>query len=230
MKDCGRRISYKAKKLIAIIFWVGTCLTLFSCTIISTTYDIGKGTVKTTYKTAKFVTKAGVATGSLAYDLGKFTFDVVTAPFDWPMTRDYETIDGLSPKEAVRQGRVKNSPYVINGTRYQPMSVDDARYYTEQGVASWYGYETYRQQGGRMTANGEAFDPHKPSAAHKFLPLPTNVLVTNLENGRSMILRVNDRGPFVRGRIIDVSADAAKRLGFYDQGTARVKVETIEID
>lgn len=220
----------KIKRIIAIISSVAACFTVLSCSIVSTTYDIGKGTVKTTYKTAKFVTKAGVATGSLAYDIGKFTFDVVTAPLDWPMTSDIDTIDGLSPKEAIREGRVKNSPYVINGRRYQPMSVTTARNYKEQGVASWYGYETYHQQGGRMTANGEAFDPRKPSAAHKYLPLPTNVRVTNLDNGRSMILRVNDRGPFVQGRIIDVSAGAAKRLGFYDKGTARVKVEAVEIN
>ena len=82
----------------------------------------------------------------------------------------------------------------------------------------------------RPEAVREAFDPRKPSAAHKYLPLPTNVKVTNLENGKSMVLRVNDRGPFVQGRIIDVSAGAAKRLGFYDKGTAQVRVETIELD
>ncbi len=78
-----------------------------------------------------------------------------------------------------------------------------------------------------MTANGEAFNPRGLTAAHKLLPLPTNVRVTNLENGRSIIVRVNDRGPFSGDRIIDLSMGAAKRLGFYEKGTARVRVETI---
>ena len=81
-----------------------------------------------------------------------------------------------------------------------------------------------------MTANGEAFDPKGLNAAHKYLPLPTYVKVTNLENKKSIILRVNDRGPFVKGRIIDLSAGAAKRLGYYKKGTARVFVEAIEVE
>lgn len=81
-----------------------------------------------------------------------------------------------------------------------------------------------------MTANGEAFDPDGLSAAHKYLPLPTFVRITNLDNGRELVLRVNDRGPFVEGRIIDLSLAAAKKLGFHEKGTARVRVETIELD
>ena len=81
-----------------------------------------------------------------------------------------------------------------------------------------------------MTANGEAFDPRKPTAAHKYLPLPMHVRVKNLDNGKSMIVRVNDRGPFVDGRIIDLSSGAAKQLGFYRQGLARVKIETVQLD
>ena len=80
-----------------------------------------------------------------------------------------------------------------------------------------------------MTADGEVFNPALPTAAHKYLPLPTHVRVTNLENGRSMIVRVNDRGPFVRGRIIDLSAGAAKQLGYYRKGTTRVLVETVTL-
>jgi len=100
----------------------------------------------------------------------------------------------------------------------------------QKGIASWYGYETLRQKGGHMTANGEAFDPKGLNAAHKYLPLPTYVKVTNLENNRMIIVRVNDRGPFVKGRIIDLSAGAAKRLGFYKKGTTKVLVETIQIE
>jgi rare lipoprotein A len=148
---------------------------------------------------------------------------------DWPLTREeIESIDDLPPKDAIRKNRVKMAPYVVNGKRYVPMSLEDAEKYREKGIASWYGYETYRQRGGRMTANGEAFHPMGFNAAHKYLPLPTYVRVTNLENGKSIIVRVNDRGPFVAGRIIDVSAAAAKKLGFYDKGTAKVQVETIQ--
>lgn len=81
-----------------------------------------------------------------------------------------------------------------------------------------------------MTANGEAFHPDGLNAAHKYLPLPTHVRVTNLENQRSIIVRVNDRGPFVKGRIIDLSAGAARKLGFYENGTAKVLVETVPIE
>lgn len=81
-----------------------------------------------------------------------------------------------------------------------------------------------------MTANGEAFDPKGLYAAHKYLPLPTYVKVTNLKNNRTIIVRVNDRGPFVKGRIIDLTAAAAKKLGFYKKGTTTVLVETIQIE
>jgi rare lipoprotein A len=213
-------------------YFLGCCffsLFIISCSTIEATYDVTKSTIKTTYRGAKLAYKLGSTTARFAYKLGEFTFEVVMAPLDWPMTRDIETIDGLPPKEAVKQGRVKNAPYVVKGKRYTPMSVKSAQTYEETGIASWYGDETFRLPGGHMTANGEAFDPAKPSAAHKLLPLPTNVKVTNLDNGRSILLRVNDRGPFVKDRIIDLSAGAAKKLGFYRKGTARVRVETIPI-
>ena len=214
------------KILIFCAFW-GTVL--ISCSPLKTTYNVTKGTVNATYDTAKFVTKLGIGTLKMSYKIGSFTFDVISAPLEWPMTSDIESIDGLSPKEAVRQGRVKNSPYVIKGKRYVPMTVAKAATYQEVGTASWYGNETLRQKDGHMTANGEAFDPGKPTAAHKLLPLPIHVKVTNLANNRSMIVRVNDRGPFIGNRIIDLSAGAAKKLGFYNQGTVRVKVETVEL-
>ena len=95
--------------------------------------------------------------------------------------------------------------------------------YTAIGVASWYGEDFH----GRRTANGETFDMNSFSAAHPSLPLPSNVRVTNLDNQRSIIVRVNDRGPFVGGRVIDVSAKTAKELGFYDDGLSKVKVEYV---
>lgn len=204
---------------------------LLSCDCISPIYRLVKGTVGTTYGVTKGVIKGTIVGGKLVYKIGEFSFQVVMAPLSWPLTRSgIETIDGLPPHEAVKQGRVKNTPYVVHGKRYVPMSVEEAREYRQEGIASWYGYETCpRGKEGCMTANGEVFDPDGLNAAHKLLPLPTHVKVTNLENRRSIILRVNDRGPFVSGRIIDLSAGAARRLGFYERGTARVLVEALDV-
>lgn len=213
-----------------ILIILSLSLQISSCGVISTTYKIGKGTVKAGYVITKTATKTTFGTVKIIYKVGGFTFNVVTAPLTWPFTRDgLESIDGIDPKEAVRQGRVKNSPYVVNGRKYVPMSLDEADHYREEGIASWYGYETRSEKGGYMTANGEVFDPNGLNAAHKYLPLPCYVKVTNLENKKSIIIRVNDRGPFVKGRIIDISAYGAKKLGYYQKGTARVRVETIKV-
>ncbi len=112
------------------------------------------------------------------------------------------------------------NPYQIEGTWYYPREQPD---YDETGVASWYGPTFY----GHRTADGEAFDGDGLTAAHRTLPMPVNVRVTNLENGKSLILRVNDRGPFAKGRIIDVTERAARLLGFYANGSARVRVTYI---
>ena len=211
-------------RLPILTLWIVAALLVSACGVVRTTYRVTKGTVVMAYQVTKFA-------GSTVYTIGGFTFKVVTAPLWWPLTNnDIETIDGLSPKEAIAQGRVKASPYVVKGKRYVPMTVKQAASYREKGIASWYGYETYRQPGGRMTANGEAFNPNGLSAAHKHLPLPVFVRVTNLSNRRSIIVRVNDRGPFIDGRIIDLSAGAAKKLGFYKQGTAQVLVETVNLE
>lgn len=122
----------------------------------------------------------------------------------------------VRPKGSYRLGE----PYQIAGL-YTPKVDWD---YRETGRASWYG-ESFH---GRLTANGERFDQGALTAAHQTLPLPSVVRVTNLENGRSLILRVNDRGPFIEGRIIDVSRKAAKLLKFHDQGIAQVQVEVLE--
>ena len=205
-------------------------LLLQACGIISTAYKLGKGTVKAGYVITKTATMTAFGTAKVIYKVGEFTFSVVMAPLTWPFTRDgLESIDGIDPKEAIKQGRVKNSPYVINGKRYVPMSLKEAADYREEGIASWYGYETSSMEGGRMTANGEVFDPEGLNAAHKYLPLPCYVKVTNLENRKSIIIRVNDRGPFIKGRIIDLSAHGAKKLGYYEKGTARVLVEAIAV-
>ena len=119
-------------------------------------------------------------------------------------------------------GRVKASPYTVFGKQYYP--IQDARRYQAIGPASWYGTKFH----GQATANGETYDLYGMTAAHKTLPLPSYVRVTNLENGKSAILRVNDRGPFYSDRIIDLSFAAAKKLGYAESGTARVKVEGID--
>jgi rare lipoprotein A len=111
--------------------------------VVRTTYDISEGTVRATYKVTKFTAKSAYSAGKLIYHVGGFTFKVIAAPLSWPLTRhEIETIDGLPPKEAIRQGKVKKSPYVVRGKRYVPMSVEQARNYRETGIASWYGYET----------------------------------------------------------------------------------------
>ncbi len=97
--------------------------------------------------------------------------------------------------------------------------------FVQEGIASWYG----PQFQGKRTASGEIFDMHKLTAAHRTLPLGTRVRVINLENGRSVIVRINDRGPFVKQRIIDLSYAAAKRLGFVHKGTAHVRLEVLEM-
>jgi rare lipoprotein A len=110
------------------------------------------------------------------------------------------------------------TPYQIDGTWYYP--AEDWNY-DETGIASWYGEQFH----GKYTANGEVFDLNQVTAAHRTLPMPTVVRVTNLENGRSIAVRVNDRGPYARGRILDLSRRAAQLLGFEGQGTAKVRVQ-----
>ena len=114
-------------------------------------------------------------------------------------------------------------PYQIEGTWYYP-AVDYN--YRETGVASWYGRKFHK----RKTANGQIFDMNAVSAAHRTLPMPSIVQVTNLNNGRSMKVLINDRGPFARGRIIDLSRRAAQLLGFERAGTALVRVEIVAED
>jgi rare lipoprotein A len=118
--------------------------------------------------------------------------------------------------------RAANSrPYVVAGKRFTPMQRLEP--FREEGVGSWYG----RQFHGRPTAIGERYDMHAMTAAHPTLPLPSYARVTHLGNGRSVVVRVNDRGPFLHGRIIDLSYAAAWKLGYVEQGSARLRVELI---
>ena len=116
--------------------------------------------------------------------------------------------------------RGTEKPYQIRGVWYYPKEDPD---YDAKGVGSWYGEQFHN----RRTASGEIFDMDLPSAAHTTLPLPSLVEVSNLDNGRKMIVRVNDRGPFVRNRVIDLSRAAAEQLGYRRQGVARVRVRYV---
>ena len=129
-------------------------------------------------------------------------------------------IMGACAGKTVPEGPV--APVVSDRPSPVPPPVPDALY-RETGVASWYG----RDFQGRPTASGESFDLSGISAAHRTLPLGTVISVTNLDNFKSIKVRINDRGPFVKGRVLELSFGAAKELGFASQGTARVKVESI---
>jgi rare lipoprotein A len=128
------------------------------------------------------------------------------------------SVPGAKPRSG--GGYKVGKPYQIDGVWYYPEVDYD---YVEDGEASWYGPGFH----GEMTANGEIYDMNDLTAAHRTLPMPSFVRVTNLENGRSLKLRINDRGPFARNRIIDVSRRGAQLLGFQGKGTARVRVEIL---
>lgn len=112
-------------------------------------------------------------------------------------------------------------PYQIENKWYYP---EEKFNYTETGIASWYGPGFH----GKRTANGELFDENELTAAHRTLQMPSLVRVTNLENGRTIVVRVNDRGPFSKGRVMDLSKRSAELLGFRDRGTAKIKLEVLE--
>jgi rare lipoprotein A len=132
-------------------------------------------------------------------------------------------VDAIPEPEVRKEprSRVGNRSYAVLGKRYQIR--DSAEGYVEEGMASFYGKKFH----GRLTSNQEVYDMYAFSAAHKSLPLPSYVRVTNLANGKSVVVRVNDRGPFHAGRIIDLSFAAATKLGFTKQGTARVEVRAM---
>ncbi|MEM8562547.1 MAG: septal ring lytic transglycosylase RlpA family protein [Pseudomonadota bacterium] len=155
---------------------------------------------------------------------------------DWQQTR-YAQSEDSAPLKPIAPAQVRDarpqpdpilaagnaSPYTVNGVEYEIL--EDHRGYKRRGVASWYGSKFH----GHKTSNGEIYDLYAATAAHKTLPIPCFARVTNLENGRSVIVRVNDRGPFHSDRLIDLSYGAAVKLGFMEEGTAPVEVEVIDV-
>lgn len=124
-------------------------------------------------------------------------------------------------KPSQSQGKFKvGSPYRVKGKWYKPKETYS---FEQTGIASWYGPNFH----GKKTANGEIFDMYELTAAHKTLQIPSLIRVTNLENGKSIVARVNDRGPFSRGRVLDLSMKAAELLDFKNQGTAKVKIQVL---
>ncbi|TPV61015.1 septal ring lytic transglycosylase RlpA family protein [Aestuariibacter sp. GS-14] len=150
----------------------------------------------------------------------RYTRAVDSAP-DFEYTEP-EMVDAEPRYEPYRE---QNSlPYEVFGKRYQPMTTGKG--FVQTGNASWYGQKFH----GHFTSNGEIYDMFAMTAAHKTLPLPSYVRVTNLSNQESVIVRVNDRGPFHSDRIIDLSYAAAKKLGYHNNGTTSVKLEVIYVD
>lgn len=139
-----------------------------------------------------------------------------------PIRLDPDAIPDAVPRFEVIGRAGNRSPYEVLGLTYHVLPSPVG--YVEEGIASWYGTKFH----GRRTSNGEVFDMYAMTAAHKTLPIPCYARVTNLENGRSAVVRINDRGPFHDDRLIDLSFAAATKLGYMDKGTARVRVEVLD--
>jgi rare lipoprotein A len=146
-------------------------------------------------------------------------------PGDGPSTLDLKASDvaDAAPRAEPLARYGNHSPYEVFGKQYTVLKSNEG--YHERGTASWYGSKFH----GRRTSSGEPYDMHLATAAHKSLPLPTYAEVTNLDNGRKVIVKINDRGPFKNGRLIDMSYGAALRLDMIATGTARVDVRVIDV-
>jgi rare lipoprotein A len=147
-------------------------------------------------------------------------------PGDGPSSRKITAADvhDAVPANEPRARYGNHSPYTVLGKTYKVLPTSKG--YHERGIASWYGSKFH----GRRTSSGELYDMHLATAAHKSLPLPTYAEVTNLDNGRKMIVKINDRGPFHEDRIIDLSYAAAIKLGVDQTGTARIDVRAIDVN
>jgi len=152
---------------------------------------------------------------------GRYSMQNDKAPIDPP---DVSKVPNAVPRHEPLSRGGNRSPYEVFGQTYHILP--SAKGYKEKGGASWYGLKFH----GHLTSNGEVYDMYEMTAAHKSLPLPTYARVTNLDNGRSVIVRINDRGPFHEGRIIDLSYAAAYQLDILRNGTGRVEVEAIVVE
>ena len=134
-------------------------------------------------------------------------------------TMDWDSIPDAVPQIEPLSDKGNPDSYTVNGQRYKVNF--DTRHFSQQGLASWYGTKFH----GKLTSSGEPYDMYKMTAAHKTLPIPCYVQVTNMQTGKKIVVKVNDRGPFVDGRIIDLSYAAAQKLGITHTGTAAVQLE-----
>jgi rare lipoprotein A len=157
---------------------------------------------------------------SLAFFGCSTTLDTAYGPVHIPPPKSPPYKTGSYPS-AHQKNRATQKPYSVKGVRYTPLA--SASGFVQTGIASWYG----RKFHGRKTSNGETYNMYAMTAAHKTLPLGTWVSVHNLENNRKIVVRINDRGPFVYGRIIDLSYKGAKKIGIAGKGTARVRITAL---
>lgn len=167
---------------------------------------------------AMLVLLVGCASEPPPENYGRYTIQQDRAP---ATAIDIAAIPEVVPEPVHRTLAGNRSPYEVLGQSYTVMHSEEG--YSERGIASWYGEKFH----GHNTSNGEIFDMYRSSAAHRSLPIPSFLQVTNLDNNRSIVVRVNDRGPFHSDRIIDLSYAAAVKLGYAEIGTARVQLEAI---
>lgn len=146
---------------------------------------------------------------------------LASCTFGVPITRDRGSVP-TQPKTTQKLERGNPSSYIVLGRQYHVLNSSSG--FTQRGVASWYGKKFH----GKKTSNGETYNMYAMTAAHKTLPLPTWVRVQNLDNGKSVVVRVNDRGPFVNERVIDLSYTAATKLDMVKGGTARVEISALK--
>lgn len=158
--------------------------------------------------------------GCSSKPVGRYSIKQDTAPnFKYGEIEYPEIVPSFEP-----YNKWTSRPYKVLGKHYKPIATGLG--FEEEGSASWYGQKFH----GHKTANGEIFDMFALTAAHKTLPLPSFIRVSNLDNGKTAIVRVNDRGPFHGSRVLDLSYGAAKKLGYHKHGVARVKIEVIHVD
>ncbi|MBH0058224.1 septal ring lytic transglycosylase RlpA family protein [Pseudoalteromonas sp. SWXJZ94C] len=169
--------------------------------------------------TTLLITLLSACSSSNSGSSSRYSMRHDSAPLRVPTAIEMQDATVTEVTKSASAGR----PYEVLGKRYSPML--DETGYSEEGIASWYG----RKFHGYHTSNGETYDMFAMTAAHKTLPLPSFVKVTNTANGKSVIVRVNDRGPFHDDRLIDLSYAAAYKLGYYNHGTAKVKLEAVTL-